>query len=346
MGSAYERVLRPILFRFSPEAAHNMSIRALQIAGACAPGKSLLRAVYHPGSRRPVKLWDLEFPNPVGIAAGMDKDALAVDGLFALGFGCVEVGTVTPLPQPGNPKPRLFRYPQHHAVVNRMGFNNAGAEAMARRLARWRKETGTRAPGILGVNLGKQKTTPLEEAADDYLKSFSILADYADYVAVNISSPNTPDLRKLQGSDYLGGILRTLNQANGERVSSGKRKIPLLLKIAPDLDQAQVEGIVGTVIDCSWDGIIATNTTIDRSAPFDKLESQGGLSGQPLRERSNTILRQVIQAAGGKLPVIGVGGIETADQMKEKLDAGASLVQVYTGFIYKGPGMVKGLIRG
>ena len=346
MGSAYERVLRPILFRFTPEAAHNMSIRALQIAAACAPGKSLLRAIYHPGSRSPVKLWDLEFPNPVGIAAGMDKDALAVDGLFALGFGCVEVGTVTPLPQPGNPKPRLFRYPQHHAVVNRMGFNNAGADAMARRLARWRKQTGPHAPGILGVNLGKQKTTPLEEAAGDYLKSFSILADYADYIAVNISSPNTPDLRKLQGSDYLGGILRTLNQANDERVGSGKRKIPLLLKIAPDLDQAQVEAIVGTVIDCAWDGIIATNTTIDRSAPFDELENQGGLSGQPLRERSNKVLRQVIQAADGRLPVIGVGGIETADQMKEKLDAGASLVQVYTGFIYKGPGMVKGLLQG
>ncbi|MBN2235293.1 MAG: quinone-dependent dihydroorotate dehydrogenase [Opitutales bacterium] len=345
MGSAYERVLRPILFRFSPEAAHNMSIRALQLAGACAPGRSLLRAMYHPGSRAPVKLWDLEFPNPVGIAAGMDKDALAVDGLFALGFGCVEVGTVTPLPQPGNPKPRLFRYPQHHAVVNRMGFNNAGAEAMAQRLARWRKQIGQRAPGILGVNLGKQKTTPLEDAAGDYLKSFSLLADLADYVAVNISSPNTPDLRKLQGSDYLGGILRTLNQANSERVSSGKRKIPLLLKIAPDLDQEQIEEIVGTVIDCAWDGIIATNTTIDRSPPYENLEKQGGLSGQPLRERSRQVLRQVLRATGGKVPVIGVGGIETADQMKEKLDAGAALIQVYTGFIYKGPGMVKGLIR-
>ena len=345
MGSAYERVLRPILFRFSPEAAHNMSIRALQLAGACAPGRSLLRAMYHPGSRSPVKLWDLEFPNPVGIAAGMDKDALAVDGLFALGFGCVEVGTVTPLPQPGNPKPRLFRYPQHHAVVNRMGFNNAGAEAMARRLARWRKDEGTRAPGILGVNIGKQKTTPLEDAAGDYLKSFSLLADFADYVAVNISSPNTPDLRKLQGSGYLGGILRTLNQANSERVDSGKRKMPLLLKIAPDLDQEQIEEIVGTVIDCAWDGIIATNTTIDRSPPYENLEKQGGLSGQPLRERSKQVLRQVLRATGGKVPVIGVGGIETADQMKEKLDAGASLVQVYTGFIYKGPGMVKGLIR-
>lgn len=322
-----------------------MSIRALQLAGACAPGRSLLRAMYHPGSLSPVKLWDLEFPNPVGIAAGMDKDAIAVDGLFALGFGCVEVGTVTPLPQPGNPKPRLFRYPQHHAVVNRMGFNNAGAEAMARRLARWRKGEETRAPGILGVNIGKQKTTPLEDASGDYLKSFSLLADYADYVAVNISSPNTPDLRKLQGSGYLGGILRTLNQANSERVSSGKRKIPLLLKIAPDLDQEQIEEIVGTVIDCAWDGIIATNTTIDRSPPYENLEKQGGLSGQPLRERSKQVLRQVLRATGGKVPVIGVGGIETADQMKEKLDAGASLVQVYTGFIYKGPGMVKGLIR-
>ena len=301
--------------------------------------------MYHPGSLSPVKLWDLEFPNPVGIAAGMDKDAIAVDGLFALGFGCVEVGTVTPLPQPGNPKPRLFRYPQHHAVVNRMGFNNAGAEAMARRLARWRKGEETRAPGILGVNIGKQKTTPLEDASGDYLKSFSLLADYADYVAVNISSPNTPDLRKLQGSDYLGGILRTLNQANSERVDSGKRKMPLLLKIAPDLDQEQIEEIVGTVIDCAWDGIIATNTTTDRSPPYENLEKQGGLSGQPLRERSKQVLRQVLRATGGKVPVIGVGGIETADQMKEKLDAGASLVQVYTGFIYKGPGMVKGLIR-
>jgi dihydroorotate dehydrogenase len=321
----YRGLLRPLLFRFDAESAHHLGMGTLALlegmprlakamrASAGADRASLKRTVF-----------GLDFPNPIGLAAGLDKNAEAIAGLFALGFGFVEVGTVTPKPQPGNDLPRLFRIPQQDAIINRMGFNNLGAAAMAARLREleWR-------PGPVGVNLGKNKSTPAERAHEDYATSAQVLAPHADYLVVNVSSPNTPGLRSLQEPRALEQILQaTRAEAQGK---------PVLLKLAPDLTDEAVDAACETAVKCGAAGLIATNTTLAR--PFPHPEA-GGLSGKPLRARST----EVVARCAKHLPTIGVGGVFTPDDVREKLAVGASLVQVYSGLIYEGPGLVKNLL--
>ncbi len=281
----YQQLIRPCLFRFNPETIHNFSIQSLKVAtGLKLPLWAMKKCAQAPTGSE-VSLWDLKFPNPIGLAAGMDKDAEVIEAMLGLGFGSVEVGTVTPLPQPGNPKPRLFRYPETHAIVNRMGFNNAGVDALVDRVSRFRKKCPNY-QGVIGINIGKQKQTPIEGATADYIKNFDKVADLADYIAANISSPNTENLRKLQDEEHLRDLLSSLKDRNNKRVAEGKRHVPTLLKIAPDLSNDQLEKIVLLVTENGWDGIIATNTTIDRTGSNSHYEFPGGLSGAPVRNRS------------------------------------------------------------
>lgn len=286
-------------------------------------------------------LWGITFPNPVGLAAGFDKDARFTDELACLGFGFIEIGTVTPLPQPGNPQPRLFRLPKDQGLINRMGFNNGGADAAAARL-KLREEKV-----IIGGNIGKNKNTPNEEAVSDYLKAFRVLYPVVDYFVVNVSSPNTPGLRELQDKEPLTKLLLAIQEVNKQEIKAK----PVLLKIAPDLSDEQLDDIISIVNTAGIDGIIATNTTIDRSmlqteaSEVDAIGA-GGLSGAPLRARATEVIRYISTKSAGKIPVIAAGGIFTAADAKEKLDAGASLVQVYTGFIYEGPAIAKNICKG
>lgn len=338
MSFLYRHVIKPIAFRREPEHAHESVVGALASLGKVTPVCRLLERWHRlPAElRRPVKCFGLEFPNRVGLAAGFDKNARCWPAAAALGFGHVEVGTVTRLAQPGNPKPRLFRYPEEEAVINRMGFNNDGAEAVARRLATQAPRGQRRIP--LGINLGKSKAASLEEAVADYLGSFELLAEHADYVAINVSSPNTPDLRKLQDRDRLMELLGALQRANAEREgrTPGARR-PILLKIAPDLTFPQIDDILQILQDLRLDGIIATNTTLARPGKFASVNEAGGLSGAPLTRRSTQIIQYISRATEGRLPIIGVGGIVDAATAGEKLDAGATLVQFYSGWIYRGP---------
>lgn len=337
MGFFYEKIARPMFFRLDCEPAHELAVFAMTALGRLPPLCRALeawnrvpRSVY-----KPVRVFGLEFPNAVGLAAGFDKAGTAWPAAAAMGFGHAEIGTVTALAQPGNPKPRMFRYPAQEAVINRMGFNNDGAENLARRLARLAPPGRRRVQ--LGINLGKSKVTPLEDAVNDYLKSFGLLADYADYVAINVSSPNTPDLRKLQEKDRLEGVLRALCEANAARAMAGKARRPLLLKIAPDLSWNQIDDVLESIMGLGLDGIIATNTTLERPGFFATVNEAGGLSGAPEGRRSTEIINYIARATHGRLPIIGVGGIVDVRGACEKLDAGASLVQVYTGMIYRGP---------
>jgi dihydroorotate dehydrogenase len=294
---------------------------------------------------RPIEAFGLRFPNAVGLAAGFDKNARAWPAAAAMGFGHVEIGTITALAQPGNPKPRVFRYPEHEAVINRMGFNNEGSEAVAARLAEQPRPGHRRIP--LGINLGKSKVTDLEKAAEDYLISFRRLADHADYLVLNVSSPNTPNLRQLQDESRLRELLAAITSANRERATQpGKRRVPVLLKIAPDLTWPQIDAVLGVIAEYGLDGIIATNTTLARPGFFATVNEAGGLSGAPLRHRSTEIVGYVARATSGRLPIIGVGGIVDVSSAAEKLDAGAVLVQVYTGMIYRGPFFAADLARG
>jgi dihydroorotate dehydrogenase len=271
----------------------------------------------------------------VGLAAGFDKNAEAWTAAAALGFGHVEIGTVTAQAQPGNPKPRLFRFPSEEAVINRMGFNNQGAAAVAARLATQDPRGRRRIP--LGINLGKTKVVSIEEATQDYLTSFELLADYADYVVLNVSSPNTPDLRKLQDEERLRELLAAITAANNARRQHAvKPRVPVLLKIAPDLTWGQIDSVIQVVADYGLDGIVATNTTLARPGYFSTVDQAGGLSGLPVRKRSTQIINYIARATQGRLPIIGVGGIDDSVSASEKLDAGATLVQVYTGMIYRG----------
>lgn len=326
----YSALARPFLFRLAPETAHEMTMKMLAALARVAG-----RHVPAPGGRA-VSCFGVEFPNGVGLAAGMDKNAAALPAWPLLGFGFVEVGTVTARAQPGNPKPRVFRFPSQRALINRMGFNNEGAEAMAARLARWR--AGGRWPRIpVGINLGKSKVTPLENAAEDYAASFRLLKDYGDYFVVNVSSPNTPGLRDLQAADHLCGILRALAREN----TAGR---PVLVKIAPDLADEGIDAIVAAGEEEGVAGWIATNTTLDHGAVPPGRDQQGGLSGEPLRARATEVVRRV--AAAASRPVIGVGGISCAEGAREKLRAGASLVQLYTSLIYEGPDLPLRIARG
>lgn len=338
MGLLYDSVIKPLVFRREPEAAHEGAVDALALLARVAPACRLLEWWHRlPAElRKPVRCFGLEFPNRVGLGAGFDKNARCWSAAAALGFGHVEVGTVTKLAQPGNPQPRLFRYPEQEAVINRMGFNNEGAAAVAKRLAGQPPRGQRRIP--LGINLGKSKAASLDEAVADYLASFELLAEHADYVAVNVSSPNTPDLRKLQDRDRLLELLGALQHANAEREgrTPGARR-PILLKIAPDLTFPQIDDILRILQDLRLDGIIATNTTLARPGFFSSVNEAGGLSGAPLARRSTQIIQYISRATEGRLPIIGVGGITDAASAGEKLDAGATLVQFYSGWIYRGP---------
>jgi dihydroorotate dehydrogenase len=343
MGACYENLIRPILFRLDPERAHEISVSALAWLGGVPPLCSALER-WGRNARSPVRVFGLNFPNRVGLAAGFDKNARAWPAAAALGFGHVEIGTVTARPQPGNPAPRLFRYPGQQAVINRMGFNNQGAARVAARLAR------QSAPGRrvipLGVNLGKSKAADLDSATQDYLASFGCLADFADYLVLNVSSPNTPGLRELQDEDRLRELLGAICSANRSRASQpGRSHVPVLLKIAPDLSEGQIDSVLGVIAEFSLDGIIATNTTVTRPEGWAGAVQAGGLSGSPVRERSTAVIRRIAQVTGGRLPIIGVGGIFTPADAREKIDAGASLVQVYTALIYRGPFLARSLAR-
>ncbi|HEU4796844.1 MAG TPA: quinone-dependent dihydroorotate dehydrogenase, partial [Pyrinomonadaceae bacterium] len=287
------------------------------------------------------------FPNPVGLAAGFDKNGIALDALAALGFGFIEAGTVTFHPQPGNPRPRLFRLPEDKALINRAGFNNEGAAAFAKRVKHHRPQC------VLGVSIGKSKITPLENATEDYLASFALIYEVADYVAVNVSSPNTPQLRELQQAEQLASLLTALQARNRElqQTHQRERPVPLLVKLSPDLTREQLEVIVDVIVRLGIDGIIATNTTIAREPLVtDRVRvvalGEGGLSGAPLRAKSKQIVAQLYRLTEGKVPIIGVGGIFNAEDAWEKIAAGASLVQLYTGFIYRGPGIAREINHG
>ncbi len=334
------RLLRPLLFHLDAEHAHALAMALARRWSALASGRSGAGDIARDGSLR-LSAMGLDFPNPIGLAAGLDKDAEAVPAWQAMGFGFVEVGTVTALPQPGNPKPRLFRLPADAALINRMGFNNAGAEAMTVRLTRLRERGVLDIP--LGVNIGKSKVTPADAAAADYRRSFELLGELADYVVVNISSPNTPGLRDLQTIDQVRAIVDAIQGRNQQL----GRPRPLLVKLAPDLADADAIACAGAALDAGCAGLVLTNTTIR----FDGLRGStegmsGGLSGGPVFERSTELLRLVRQAVGPEPVLIGVGGIMDPEGARAKLAAGADLVQVYTGLIYGGPDFVRQLLRG
>ena len=336
----YKSLLKPIFFQLSAERAHHLTMRLFKLALAIPGGRWIFRQIYGlEDDRLKVQALGLEFPNAVGLAAGFDKDGKYFRAMEALGFGFIEIGTVTPKPQAGNPKPRLFRLPADEALINRMGFNNDGMKDLSRRLKRSRKSKI-----IIGGNIGKNKVTPNENAADDYLLCFDALFPYVDYFVVNVSSPNTPDLRALQDKEPLEKLLRVLQQRNA---ATGAPK-PVLLKIAPDLSEGQLDDILEIVQSTKLDGIIATNTTISRAGLKTSKEKvnaigNGGLSGKPLRERSTEVIKYLREKSGGSIFIIGVGGIASAADAWEKLEAGASLVQVYSGMIYEGPGLIKSI---
>ncbi len=322
----YTDLIRPIVFRLDAEAAHHLALNSLATS-PLGVTRALLGAQAKP---KPRQLFGLTFPNPVGLAAGMDKNAIALPAWEALGFGFVEIGTITAHAQPGNPQPRLFRYPAQEALVNRMGFNNDGSEAVALRLQKL-KDSG-RWPRIpVGVNLGKSKITELEDAPGDYLASFKRLLSFGDYFVINVSSPNTPGLRSLQDRGALTAIVRALRDVDATK--------PLLVKIAPDLEEPAALEIADLANTENLSGLIATNTTLDHSAIAEAHRQTGGLSGAPLRQKSNAMLR--LMAAHTKLPIIASGGVMNAAAAKEKFDAGASLVQIYTGFVYRGPQLIR-----
>jgi dihydroorotate dehydrogenase len=335
----YEKIVRPLLFRLDSERAHELAVDAMARLGGIGPVCRALEAWTRlPVARhRPIQAFGLNFPNAVGLAAGFDKNARAWPAAAAFGFGHVEIGTVTSRAQEGNPKPRMFRYPAEEAVINRMGFNNEGAAVVAGRLARQPGVGHRRIP--LGVNLGKSKLTDIEKATSDYLESFRWIAGQADYVVLNVSSPNTPGLRQLQDESRLRELLGAVTRENRVRSTgpAGKRRVPILLKIAPDLTFPQMDAVLAVIAEFGLDGIIATNTTLERPGTFGAVNETGGLSGAPLRRRTTEIISYIARSTAGRLPIIGVGGIMDAESAGEKLDAGATLVQVYTGLIYRGP---------
>lgn len=347
------QLLRKILFWFPPEEVHYFSMNCLSVARKVPGLHSLISPTSAKDPALEKSVFGLTFVNPIGLAAGFDKNALYLGELETLGFGFVEIGTVTPKAQKGNDKPRLFRVPQHQALINRMGFNNDGVEAVAKRLRIWRAahkriDIKNNSQLVIGGNIGKNKATPNDEAWKDYEICFNELFDCVDYFVVNVSSPNTPGLRELQEKHSLNKILSHLQTINKQQPSPK----PLLLKIAPDLNTAQLDDVISLAMEISLDGIVACNTTISREGlndvPADTIEKigAGGLSGRPLKERSTAIVRYIHEKTEGRLPIIASGGVFTSDDVREKLDAGASLVQVWTGFIYEGPGMVGKICEG
>ena len=332
----YKAIIRPFLFLFQPENAHHITFFMLKALNSIPMGRNFFSFFYKQNNvAQPVELFGLTFPNKVGLAAGLDKNAEAIDMFAAMGFGFVEIGTVTPKPQPGNPKPRLFRLKEDQALINRMGFNNDGVAVIKKRLEKRKSKI------LVGGNIGKNKVTPNEDAVNDYMICFNELFDVVDYFVVNVSSPNTPGLRELQEKKPLSNILNSLMDENLERESPK----PILLKIAPDLTEEQLIDIIDIVSETKIHGVIATNTTIDRGdlkTDPSKVEiiGAGGLSGKPVQSKSTEVIRFLHEKSNGAFPIIGVGGINSAASALEKIEAGASLVQVYSGFIYEGPELI------
>jgi dihydroorotate dehydrogenase len=348
---------RPLLFKLDPETAHQLTLQLVRL-GAYQPLNFLLRAMYSaPG--KPVEAFGLHFPNPVGLAAGYDKDGIAWRGLAVLGFGHVEVGTVTPLPQPGNPKPRMFRLVEDRALINSMGFPGRGMDYVAKRVrgspgsSTGRKNSGASTGSrfkdrhfILGVNLGMNKDTPIENAVSDYITLVRQFTQLADYLAINISSPNTTSLRRLQGRKMLEALLGAISRERNVIAEGRGGRVPILVKLSPDLSNKELDDALEVILRTRMDGVIATNTTLGRSGLRSVQHVQvGGLSGEPLRVRSEAVLHTLVKRLDGRLPVVSVGGIMSPEDARARLDAGATLVQVYTGLVYAGPGFVKQIIQ-
>jgi dihydroorotate dehydrogenase len=359
------RLFQPLLFRMDPERAHALTLVLLRIAGTAPPTRWAMQLAYH-GPSKPVRAFGLNFKNPVGLAAGYDKDAVAVRGLAALGFGHVEVGTITPLPQAGNPKPRLFRLAEDEAIINRMGFPSRGSAYAQKRLnpgtgswlaemvgaggysqaARDARALRRTVGCIVGVNLGKNSKTPNGQAVLDYLDLLQSFASLADYLTINVSSPNTVGLRELQGRRALEGLLTQLHEQRRLEQTRIKRRLPLLVKLAPDLTEAELDDAVEAILQTHMDGIIVTNTTTGREHLTSAEGAQeGGLSGSPLRTRSEEVLKGVVQRVAGEIAVVSAGGIMTPEDARRRLDLGAALVQIYTGLVYRGPGLVKAMLK-
>jgi dihydroorotate dehydrogenase len=334
MKNFYERLIRPLLFSLDAENSHHLTLEMLRGASRFDLALRMLR--YFQPPPRPKRLFSLNFPNPVGLAAGLDKNGVALPAWAALGFGFIEIGTVTAKAQPGNPEPRIFRLPKQRALINRLGFNNDGADAIAERL---RKLRGSgRWPTVpVGINIGKSRATSLEKAADDYLYSFRLLRDFADYITLNVSSPNTPELRDLQEPTALSALLRAIGKEPGAAMK------PLLIKISPDVSPVQLEAILKVCAENSVAGIIATNTTLDHSSIPAEFDEEGGLSGAPLCKKATALVRDIVTKAA--IPVIASGGICDAESALEKFQAGAELVQLYTGFVYRGPRLLREIIE-
>lgn len=330
-------LLRPFLFALEPETAHHVALDSLKFFER-TPLRGLV-AQSLPATPR--KVMGIEFPNPVGLAAGLDKNGDYIDAMAALGFGFIEIGTITPRPQPGNPKPRLFRLPEAEAIINRMGFNNEGVDYLVERVK------ATRFRGVLGINIGKNFDTPVDNASDDYVTCLRKVYAHASYITVNISSPNTKGLRSLQHGDALEALLAAVKREQGELARQHGRYVPVALKIAPDLDEAQVVAIADALVRHGYDGVIATNTTLSRVGvghlPYGK--ELGGLSGRPVFEASTQVLQRLAGELKGRLPIIGVGGILSGADARAKIDAGASLVQIYSGFIYRGPSLIRDAVQ-
>lgn len=334
--------LRPLIYKLTPKQAHNLTVALLRLAGALSPVRALLQAYFRSkGSGPAVTAAGLVFPNPIGLAAGYDKDALAWRGLAALGFGHLELGTVTPVPQPGNPEPRLFRLVEDEAVINRMGFPSRGAEYVAARLQGGKPENL-----IIGMNIGKNKDTELVEAEKDYVPLVRTFAPCVDYLAVNVSSPNTPGLRRLQEAGMLEKLLQPVAAERALQSGRLNKQLPIFVKLAPDLEDAQIESALDAVLSTGMDGLIISNTTISRP-PLESAHAgeSGGLSGAPLKRINTELLRKVCRRLDGQLPVIASGGVMTPEDAQEKLDAGAVLVQLYTGLIYAGPELVRECLK-
>ena len=329
--------IRKFLFQFDPEVSHELTIKSLKNTGATPLNFAYKQKV----SSKPVEVMGIHFPNACGLAAGLDKNGECIRAFEAMGFGFIEVGTVTPKPQPGNDKPRIFRLPQANAIINRMGFNNKGVDYLVEqvRKAKYR--------GVLGINIGKNKNTPDENAKDDYIYCMRKVYNFASYITVNISSPNTPGLRSLQYGDALNELLAALKIEQKALAAQYDKYVPVAVKIAPDLNEEEVESIAQCLLDNEIDGVIATNTTLSREGVegLEHGQEQGGLSGEPVKEKSTLVIQLLAKALAGKLPIIGVGGIASGKDAQEKIAAGASLVQVYSGFIYQGPDLVKEVVN-
>jgi dihydroorotate dehydrogenase len=339
----YRNIVRPLLFRLDPETAHEITLEWLSRAGKFATTRAFLHRLY--GSKvqnLPVEVMGIQFPNPLGLAAGLDKNARCIGAMEALGFGYIEAGTVTPKAQPGNPLPRIFRVPEKNVIVNRMGFNSGGISPFLENVANTRKHVP------LGINLGKNATTPIEYAATDYVSGLRQLYLYADYFTINISSPNTKNLRDLQSADALDALLREIMLARKDLADEFRRKVPVAVKIAPDIENAAIPELASLLLAHGIDGVIATNTTIDHASISGSpvADEAGGLSGAPLKQRANEVVGLLFSELAGRIPIIGVGGIFDAEDAWQRMLAGADLLQIYTSFIYEGPGVIASIVNG